>query len=74
MILLGKNDFLVNFLNSEVAILSLITSNPADKKKILEVKAITNSHGNGIAESVKSCNLHNKRQNSLVLKLKNDFK
>jgi hypothetical protein len=51
-----------------------ITSNQAAKKNLLEVKTITKSPGNGIAEFVKSCNLQKKRQNSLVLKLKNDFK
>ena len=30
------------------------------KKFLLEVKTITKSPGNGIAESVKSCNLHQK--------------
>ena len=33
-----------------------ILSNPADQK----VKTVTKSLGNGIAESVKSCNLHQK--------------
>ena len=37
-----------------------ITSNQAAKKILLEVKTITKSPGNGIAESVKSCNLHKK--------------
>ena len=37
-----------------------ITSNQAAKKILLEVKTITKSPENGIAESVKSCNLHQK--------------
>ena len=35
-----------------------ITSNEATKNVLLEVKTITKSPENGIAESVKSCNLH----------------
>ena len=35
-----------------------ITSNPADECFLLEVKTITKPPRNGIAESVKSCNLH----------------
>ena len=37
-----------------------ILSNPANQKKILQVKKITKLPGNGIAESVKSCNLDQK--------------
>ena len=62
------------FLKSEVAIASLLRQTKQQKKILLEVKTITNSPGNGTAESVKSCNLQKKGQNSLVLKLKNDFK
>ena len=43
---------------SEVAIASLFRQIQQTKKKLLEVKTITKSLGNGIAESVKSCNLH----------------
>ena len=35
-----------------------IPPNPAAQYFLLEVKTITKSPGNGIAESVKSCNLH----------------
>ena len=35
-----------------------IPSNPAAQYFFKEVKTITKSPGNGIAESVKSCNLH----------------
>ena len=51
-----------------------IPSNQAAKIFLLQVTTITKLLGNGIAESVKSCNLHKKGQNSLVLKLENDFK
>ena len=64
----------MGFLKSEVAITSILRQTKHPKKILLEVKTITKSPGNEIAESVKSCNLHKKRQNSLVLKLKNDFK
>ena len=37
-----------------------ILSNPADQTVFIEVKTITKSMGNGIAESFKSCNLHQK--------------
>ena len=47
-------------LKSEVAIASLLCQTKQAKKKLLEVKTITKSLGNGIAESVKSCNLHKK--------------
>jgi hypothetical protein len=46
---------------SEVAIASLLRQTKQPKKKLLEVKTITKSPGNGIAESVKSCNLHKKK-------------
>ena len=61
---------------SEVAIASLLRQIQQTKNSLLEVKTITKLPGNGIAESVKSSNLHKKRErhNSLVYKLKNDFK
>ena len=37
-----------------------ILSNPADQKNLIKSKKITKSPGNGIAEPVKSCNLHQK--------------
>ena len=46
--------------NSEVAIASLFRQIQQTKKKLLQVKTITKSPGNGIAESVKSCNLQQK--------------
>ena len=45
-----------------------IPSNPAAQYFLLEVKTITKSPENGIAESVKSCNLHKKGR------IENDFK
>ena len=47
-------------LKSEVAIASLLHQIQQTKFFLLEVKTITKSPGNGIAESVKSCNLHQK--------------
>jgi hypothetical protein len=45
-------------LKSEVAIASLFCQIQLTKKNLLQVKTITKSAGNGIAESVKSSNLH----------------
>ena len=47
-------------LKSEVAIASLLCQTKQPIIVLLEVKTITKSPGNGIAESVKSCNLHQK--------------
>ena len=47
-------------LKSEVAITSLLRQIQQTKIFLLEVKTITKSPGNGIAESVKSRNLHKK--------------
>ena len=47
-------------LKSEVAIASLFCQIQQPNIFLLEVKTITKSPGNGIAESVKSCNLHQK--------------
>ena len=67
----GKIDLLVLF----TKVRSCYRVKPGGPKNfLLEVKTITKSPGNGICESVKSCNLDKKRQNYLVLKLKNDFK
>ena len=51
---------LIHALKSEVAIASLFCEIQQTKKILLQVKTITKSQGNGIAESVKSCNLHQK--------------
>ena len=52
-----------------------IPSNPAAQYFfLLEVKAITKSPENGIAESVKSCNLNQKGRILWFQSLKNDFK
>ena len=45
---------------SEVAIASLFCQTKQPKTFLLQVKTITKSSGIGIAESVKSCNLHQK--------------
>ena len=47
-------------LKSEVAIASLFCQTKQPKTFLLQVKTITKSPGIGIAESVKSCNLHQK--------------
>ena len=47
-------------LKAEIAIASLLRQTKQPKNFILEIKTITKSPGNGIAESVKSCNLHQK--------------
>ena len=47
-------------LKSEVAIASLFCQTKQPKTVLLQVKTITKSPGNGIAESVKSCDLHQK--------------
>ena len=47
-------------LMSEVAIASLFHQTKQPKIFLLQVKTITKSPGNGIAESVLSCNLHQK--------------
>ena len=47
-------------LNSDVAIAFLFHQIQQTKFFLLQVKTITKSPGNGIAESVKSCNLHQK--------------
>ena len=49
-------------LKSEVAIASLFCQTKQPKTFLLQVKTIAKSPGIGIAESVKSCNLHKKRQ------------
>ena len=49
-----------NLLKSEVAIASLFCQTKQPNTFLLQVKTITKSPGNGIAESVKSCNLHQK--------------
>ena len=49
-------------LKSEVAIASPLRQIQQTKKMLLEVKTITKLPGNGIAESVKSCNLHKKAE------------
>ena len=49
-----------NFLKSEVAIASLFCQTKQPKTFLLQVKPITKSPGIGIAESVESCNLHQK--------------
>ena len=46
------------FLKSEIAIASLLRQTNQPKKFLLGVKTITKLLGNGIAETVKSCNLH----------------
>ena len=45
-------------LKSEVAIAFLFRQTKRPKKILLQVKTITTSPGNGFAESIKSCNLH----------------
>ena len=45
---------------SEIAIASLFSQTKQPKNFILQVKTITKLLGNGIAESVKSSNLHQK--------------
>ena len=47
-------------IKSEVAMASLLHQTKQPKKILLEVKTITKSPGNGIAESVKSCYIHQK--------------
>jgi hypothetical protein len=47
-------------LKSEVAIASLFHQTKQPKFFLLQVKKITKSPGNGITESVISCNLHRK--------------
>jgi hypothetical protein len=47
-------------LKSEVAIASLFCQTKRPKTFLLQVKTIKKSPGIGIAESVKSCNLHQK--------------
>jgi hypothetical protein len=47
-------------LKSEVAIASLFCQTKQPKTFLLQLKTITKSPGIGIAESVKSCNLHQK--------------
>ena len=47
---------------SEVAITSLLHQTKQPKTFLVEVKTITKSPGNGIAESVKTCNLHKKAE------------
>ena len=49
-----------NGLKSEFAIASLFLQIQQTKKILLQVKKITKSPGNGIAEFIKSCNLHQK--------------
>ena len=49
-----------SFLKSEVAIVPLFHQIQQTKKFLLQVKTITKLPRNGIAESVKSCNLHQK--------------
>ena len=55
--LLDRN---VNELKSEVGIASLLRQTKQPNNFLLEVKTITKLPGNGIAESVKSYNLHKK--------------
>ena len=55
-------------LKSEVAIAPLFCQIQQPDIFLLEVKTITKSPENGIAESVKSCNLHKKGR------IENDFK
>ena len=55
--LLDRN---VNELNSKVAIASLLSETKQPNNFLFEVKTITKLPGNGIAESVKSYNLHKK--------------
>ena len=52
--------FLKMLIKSEVAIASIFHQTKQPKFFLLQVKTITKSPGNGIAESVKSCNLHQK--------------
>ena len=49
-----------NILKSEVAIASLFHQIQQTKIFLLQVKTIAKSLGNGIPESFKSCNLHQK--------------
>ena len=51
---------IIQLLKSEVAIVSLFRQIQQTKNFLLQVKTTTKSPGNGIAESVKSCNLHKK--------------
>ena len=55
-----KNTFFDPEVKSEVAIASLFRQIQQPVISLLEVKTITKLPGNGIAESVKSCNLHQK--------------
>ena len=50
----------IPYVKSEVAIVSLFRQIQQTKNFLLQVKTTTKSLGNGIAESVKSCNLHEK--------------
>ena len=56
----SKVVILSSILKSEAAIASLFRQIQQIKKLLLQVKTITKSPGNGIAESVKSSNLHQK--------------
>ena len=56
----SKVVILSSILKSEAAIASLFRQIQQIKKLLLQVKTITKSPGNGIAESVKSSNLHKK--------------
>ena len=51
---------IIQLLKSEVAIVSLFRQIQQPNIFLSEVKTTTKSPGNGIAESVKSCNLHQK--------------
>jgi hypothetical protein len=56
----SKVHLTIQIVKSEVAIASLFCQTKQPKTFLLQVKTITKSPGIGIAESVKSCNLHQK--------------